>query len=145
MEIQFPYREDKITQTSKSPSGTINRPYALVKFKLPDGTTQPISFLVDSGADVTILPFSMGTMFGKDVKQGERFPISGIGKGSLDTYLHEIEATVGDHTFMMTVAFAETDNLDGRPVPSLLGRMDVFDIFDVFFKQRLWQTHFVKP
>src|SRR5206468_2774121 len=106
MSIRFPYRSDPVQTTTRTPDGRIGRPYALIELKLPDGSFQPMSFIVDSGADVTLLPFSAGNMLGKQVKDGERFPISGVGKGSLDTYLHEVEASLGGHTFKMTIAFA---------------------------------------
>src|SRR5437879_1056415 len=120
MSAQFPYMDVTVPTTTRTPEGKVSRPFARVDLKLPDGSFQPMSFIVDSGADVTLLPFSAGGMLGKEVKKGERFPISGIGKGSLDTYLHEVEAALGDRSFKMTVAFADTDKLNGRAVPSLL-------------------------
>jgi hypothetical protein len=127
-----------VPTTTRTPEGKVSRPQALVDLKLPDGSYQPMSFIVDSGADVTILPFSAGDMLGKEVKKGERFPIGGI-QGSLDVYLHEIEAELGGHGFRMTVAIAESDT-----VPYLLGRMNTFDVFDITFKQRILETSFLK-
>lgn len=138
MSVQFHYLDVPVPTTTRTPEGKVSRPYALIQLKLPDGSFQPMSLIVDSGADVTVLPFSAGGLLGKEVKKGERFPIGGI-QGSLDVYLHEVEAKLGSHSFKMTVAFAESDT-----VPSLLGRMDVFDLFDVTFKQRILETGFLK-
>ncbi len=141
MEFRFQYNQRPIGKSSRFPSGMISRPHALVYLKSIDGNLQPIDFLVDSGTDLTILPFSVGDSLGREVMSGEAFQIRGI-KGALDTRLHEVEARLGDREFHMTVAFAEVDKIDGRAVPALLGRTDVFDVFDVLFRQRASSTTF---
>ncbi len=144
MEFTFGYQEDHIPKNPKFPQGTISRPYALISLTPRNGAPLPLTVLVDSGADVTILPLSIGTALGYDVKQGVPFPLSGIGKGTLETYLHEIEGKVGDHKFRMLVAFAGVDQVEGQPVRMLLGRTSIFDVFDVVFKQRSMQTCFAR-
>ena len=113
-----------------------------MSFKASDGSLQPIGGMVDSGADFTLLPFSSGSLLGLDVEKGETIQLGGIGKGSLGAYLHTLEVRLNDHSLEMTVAVASVDDIDGKRLPVLLGRTDLFDKFDVTFRQKTGLTSF---
>jgi hypothetical protein len=141
--IDFPYSEERIVKNSRYPESRINRPNALLNFKTKDGDLQPIGGIVDSGADFTLIPLSTGLLLGLDVKKGEPFQLTGIGKGKLDSFLHKVEVAIGGQTIKMTVAVASVDDIEGRSLPVLLGRTDLFDSFTIAFRQKAHTTSFV--
>ncbi len=75
--------------------------------------------------------------------KGEPFQLRGIGRGALDSYLHKVDVKIGGQTIKMTVAVASVDDIEGRSLPVLLGRTDLFDSFDIAFKQKAQLTSFV--
>jgi hypothetical protein len=143
-EIEFPYNSDeRIEKNSRYPESKIDRPNAWLDFKTKRGESQPIGGLIDSGADFTLIPFSTGVLLGLDVKKGELFQLRGIGKGALNSYLHKLDVTVKGHTLSMTVAVASVDDIEGRSLPVLFGRTDLFDYFDIVFRQNARLTSFI--
>lgn len=110
--------------------GKILKPFAMVT--LINGTTRrELAMLVDSGADITLFPKIRGTRLGfPPPKKQEVHYLGGIA-GEASVVYRTIEMKIGDVQFPCRVAWAQTDN-----VPSVLGRVDVFDRFDIEFKQK---------
>jgi hypothetical protein len=93
---------------------------------------EKFEFLVDSGADFSLLGYAMGKSLGFNRAEGE--PIlegEGAGGGKIQYLLRQLKMTIESHTFKATVAWM----LDEAYEEGLLGRDTVFDLFDIEFKQ----------
>lgn len=102
--------------------GTVYRPVAEVYFRDADGRDL-ISFMyVDSGADITLLPRELGENLGLTIEEEQIQEISGVGGGSIPVIIKTIEMRIGEHAMNARVAWSLEED-----VPSLLGRMDVFN------------------
>ncbi len=87
--------------------------------------------LVDSGADVSLIPYKMGIDLGLEVAFHERISVAtGIG-GSVEYVVRDIEFTIDSHTFKAPVAWVQTPDCEDI----ILGREVVFDTFDIEFRQ----------
>lgn len=84
---------------------------------------------IDSGADITMLPLSFGKLLGLNVNKSEINQIGGI-RGNVPVIYRKLSMKIGDDKMTVVVAWALIEE-----VPPLLGRTDVFDKFDIFFKQ----------
>ena len=122
--IEFPF---EVVRTSR---GMLARPKAVVRFFGPSRSLT-VDCLIDSGADTTVVTWQVGQYLGWTVAPSENpYPLGGI-SGSLPCYLRRAEMEIGDTRFPATVMWALSDDL-----PNLLGREDVFDHFDIEFRQR---------
>lgn len=122
--ITFPYREER----SKI-FGRIYRPVARVKIK-SENVWVPQWMYVDSGADITLIPRSVGDLLGFEVEREKIVDISGVGGGNVPVIIKEMMIDIGGEIFDARVAWALIEE-----VPPLLGRMDVFLKFEVVFKE----------
>lgn len=116
--------------------GYIKRPVAEIALKANEDW-QPIVVYVDSGADVTVLKRSYGELIGIAVEKGKYAEFKGVSGNKIKTYIHVVEMKIGDVEIEVKVAFA----IDDTP-PNLLGRIDVFNVFDLYFKSRTEETCF---
>jgi hypothetical protein len=131
--ITFPYREER----SKI-FGRIYRPVARVKFEF-GGEWIPEWMYVDSGADITLIPRSVGDLLGFEVNKGKIVDITGVGGGTVPVIVKKVMMCVGEEILDARVAWALIED-----VPPLLGRMDVFDKFDVIVREEEKEVVFKK-
>lgn len=125
MEIGFDFREEE----SKI-FGMILRPIAEVTF-INDENEVFESAYVDSGADVTLIPKSVGDALGFFIeKTDEITEIKGIGDVGIPIIIKRVKMEIGEFLFDTRLAWALTEE-----VPLLLGREDVFKLFDICFKK----------
>lgn len=82
---------------------------------------------VDSGADLTMLPFQVGLSLGFRKGTSHASTLSGIAGGTR-YLLKKATLEIGPIRLRSRVAWAQTDD-----VPILLGRCDVFDGLTVTF------------
>jgi len=95
------------------------------------------TFLIDSGADITVIPHRAGVELRLlSAKEEELQPLGGI-SGSILVAYRQVEMEIGGLMLSCTIAWAQTDN-----VPFILGRFDVFDEFNVEFRQKERVTFF---
>ncbi|MFA4957034.1 MAG: retropepsin-like aspartic protease [Candidatus Methanoperedens sp.] len=125
MEIEFSYRKE-----NSKLIGVIYRPIAKVEFKSSMGWVPELMY-VDSGADITLIPKSLGDLLGFDIQTEEIHDVRGVGETAIPVILKNIEIKLGEYVFNSRVAWALIEE-----VPPLLGRLDVFDQFDVNFTQK---------
>lgn len=130
--IVFKYKEESLT------TGTILRPVADVYLKTKSNFWIEFHPYIDSGADITMIPLSLGKLLGVDVDKTTVEQIGGI-RGSVPVVYVKGDMKIGAEIFPAHIAWALTEN-----VPPLLGRTDVFDIFEVTFKQHARQILFNK-
>jgi hypothetical protein len=106
------------------------RPFQEIILKSGDSIRE-ISMLVDSGADFSVIDFITGKSLGFEKGIGE-FSEFGEGVGSRVEYvMRELEMTIENRTFKAKVAWLLDENIN----EALLGRENVFDLFDIEFKQ----------
>lgn len=128
----------RFTQGRSEIYGTVHRPGAKVYILTERGTWLPHSMLVDTGADYTLLPRSIGEFLGFRRKADERlYRAGGVGGGTIRVVMRRVMMRLGRHEFSADVGWSDSDE-----VPLLLGRSDVFDLFDVHFLQRERVTEF---
>lgn len=127
MSVVFPFKKEK------SPIfGTIHRPLAQVFFKSKkDAVWQPVTMIVDSGADYTLLPRFLAAPLGIELKRDCReIETQGVGGKSLVYLLKTKLATrIGQYQRQIPVGFVATDHL-----PPLLGRHEFLETFKVIFE-----------
>ena len=120
---EFPFEE---VETAR---GTVLRPRAVVRLIGP-AESLLVRFLVDTGADTTLVTWQTGQYLGLVVSPDESpYSLGGI-SGSLPCYLRNLEVELGDQRFLCPVMWALSDDL-----PNLLGREVVFDRFHIEFRQ----------
>jgi Aspartyl protease len=90
------------------------------------------NFLVDSGADFSLIGYEMGKSLGFSKYEDELLlEGEGAGGGKIQYLLRQVKMTIEGHTFKVKVAWM----LDEAYEEGLLGRDTVFDLFDIEFKQ----------
>lgn len=125
MEIEFDFTEEK-----SSILGTIKRPVAEITL-INNKKELMESMYVDSGADISLIPKSVGDVLGLTVeKNDERRELKGIGDYGTPIIIKKIKMKVGEKVFDSRIAWALSEE-----VPLILGRLDIFQVFDVCFKQ----------
>lgn len=125
MEIEFDFREE-----SSGLFGRIKRPVAKIilinKYK-----KIPQIFYVDSGADITLVPRSIGEILElENPKPSEITDIKGIGEKGVPMVLRKLKIQLGDILIDSRIGWALIED-----VPLLLGREDFFKYFDIVFSK----------
>lgn len=121
--IEFAFRKEQ-----SGIFGNILRPVARV-FLINDKIRIPEILYVDSGADVTLISKSVGELLGLKLTQKDSVEeIKGIGERSVAMIIKKIQIQIGDTVIPSRISWALTEE-----VPLLLGRIDVFHLFDITF------------
>ena len=117
----FPYQFKFITD------GKILNPLLYLPLKIKDGWRNTW-FLLDSGADTTMLPLSMAKRLGLSYDSNKKGKLLGIGDKSFDGYLGFIIIKIGQKELKVRCDF-----IDAEDSTLLLGRLDIFDKFNINF------------
>lgn len=121
--LEFAFRREK-----SGILGTITRPVARVilinhRIKVPE------ILYVDSGADITMIPKSIGDLLGLRINTSDKIDsLQGIGERSVAMVVKRIKMQIGDTIIPVRIAWALTEG-----VPLLLGRSDIFKLFNITF------------
>lgn len=86
--------------------------------------------LADTGADVSVLPKSLGILLVGDIKKGKKFRITGLAGYAKYIYLHSLMLKIGRKKFRASVALAATDDF-----PPTLGRMEALDKMNIEYQK----------
>lgn len=110
-------------------------------FRRPDDEYERRTLLVDSGADVSMVPSSFAEDIGVTLRSGTRTTVRGISpkdECAVVGYIHPVEIHVLEARIRLVipVCFAR------GAAPFLLGRLVFFDVFRIQFEQASLQTHF---
>lgn len=125
MEIGFDFREEE----SKI-FGPILRPVADITFMNGDNEVWE-SVYVDSGADVSLISRSVGDALGFKIEDIDKITeIKGVGERGVPIVIKKIKMKIGEKELETRIAWALVEE-----VPLLLGRTDVFNLFDISFKK----------
>lgn len=123
--IIFKYKDEFTSGGEK-----ISRPVAEVFLKTKSKSWIKFNPYIDSGADITLIPLSLGKLLELTVDEKQIQEIGGI-RGSVPIIYSRIRMKIGGVELMVQLGWALIEE-----VPPLLGRTDVFDYFDVTFRQR---------
>lgn len=129
--VEFDYREES------SDGKVVLRPVADVVIHLGELKVE-VPMYIDSGADITLVPFRFGKALGFKQHEDESIKhMHGIG-GSAPYLTREVKLQLGKEIFDVKIAWALIEE-----VPALLGRQDVFDRYEVTFKQKSKKIIFI--
>ena len=132
MKIEFPFIEEKANIVPN-----VLRPVARVKIINNDNEITQEMY-VDSGADITLIPYSVGTALGFKLEPEEEIKrIGGVGGGKISVVIRKVKMVIGSKQFDARVAWCMSED-----VPLILGRLDVFDEFLITFDQKEKKTVF---
>jgi hypothetical protein len=126
MQVEFPF----VTQRANVVD-YISRAFAEITLV---GEVNKITewFFIDSGADVSLITRSMGEVLGFKLKEGEEIKqLVGVGIGTIPYVLRKVKMKIGEMEFDARIAWSLVED-----APLVLGRLDVFDKFDILFKER---------
>ena len=117
-------------QVVRSPRrGLLRRPVIPATLSGPRGTYRSV-FLLDSGADLSLVPQSVGQRLGLSVSGAPMGRCGGIGEGAIAYHLCHVALHIEHLAFRIRIGWctAETPHF-------ILGRLDVFDLLDIEFRQ----------
>jgi hypothetical protein len=93
----------------------------------------PQLFYVDSGADITLIPKSVGDLLGLTLASPQEIhEIKGIGERGVPIVIRRLRLQVGSKVFRARVGWCLLEE-----VHLLLGRLDCFRLFEISFRQDL--------
>ncbi|MDD4178642.1 MAG: retropepsin-like aspartic protease [Candidatus Margulisbacteria bacterium] len=132
--IDFSWRED----LSES-FGKVKRPVAEIFVKDKAGNWRALTMIVDSGADASVINRSFGELFGHDLEKGRPIKIKGFGEQEIAAYVHNMRLKIGEDELDAKVVIADIEK-----GPNVLGRKDIFNVFEIQFKNIAECTRFIK-
>jgi len=120
--------------------GEVLAPVAIVKLRSTRGVFVPVLTYIDSGAIVTLLRRTVADELGISLDAGRRIVLSNVGGAQTEAFVHElpIRFSEADEAVNAPVAFATNDR-----VPNLLGRVGIFDRFQITFDPARRETRIV--
>ncbi len=118
-----------ILQCPKTPTifGEIFYPGLVVEILLQNHGYQPFEFILDSGADCTMVPKYIASLVGFNLPDVPDTDVAGIA-GSIPAYKGSLSLRIQQESFKIRCLITESDR-----TPFLLGRLDFFCLFDVSF------------
>jgi len=110
--------------------GIILRPIAEVYFEDAGGREIRTLMYIDSGADISLIPKALGETLGLELEKEDIKEITGVGNARIPVIIKKVKMRIGNVEFEARVAWALEEG-----VPPLLGRLNVFDRFDINFRE----------
>ena len=92
--------------------------------------------LIDSGADISMIPYSAGEFLGFEFIMDTRAEVQGIGDGNIPYVLIQMLFVIGHIEFVARVGWALVEE-----VPFILGRLDVFQQLNIEFRE--WENKII--
>jgi len=121
---EFPLAEVQ-TDLGPLPDPTIDLPV-----KTPEGY-KVLGFLVDTGADFTMLPFTVADALGVDIQNAPEMIVTGIRREEVRARLAEVTVRIGEMEVELPCLYCMKED-----TPYLLGRMGLFQRFNIAFDNR---------
>ena len=122
--IVFRYKSEKGAHEQE-----VKRPVADVWLKKGSGWIEFHPY-IDSGADVTLIPLSLGELLGFKTEDEKIEEIGGI-RGVVPVIYKNWQIKIGEKALPILIAWALIEE-----APPLLGRADIFDFYKVTFNQK---------
>ncbi len=89
-----------------------------------------VFMLLDSGADISMIPHSVGEVIGLDLDMTTRSEVQGIGEGSVPYVLGQVRFQIESREVSSRIGWALIEE-----VPFILGRLDVFQKLAIEFRE----------
>jgi len=89
-----------------------------------------VFMLLDSGADLSLVPYSVGETIGLELDIEKRSEVQGIGEGIVPYILSPLRIKIVEVEIPVRIGWALIEE-----VPFILGRLDVFQKFSVEFRE----------
>ncbi len=125
MEVEFAFRKEKSLIF-----GEVPRPVASITLINGNIESNEIVY-VDSGADITLIARSVGEYLGFKIESNDKIEeIKGIGGKSIPIIIKALTVKIGNFEKNARVAWSLIED-----VPLLLGRLDLFELFEIIFKE----------
>jgi hypothetical protein len=119
----------------------VRQPIASVSLKSALGEWIEFYPLVDTGAIVSIFNKTDCDVLGYELECGTRCEIKSASGHPLLCYVHSVNMKIGEgDPINVRIAFSTSDNM-GK---GYLGRVDVFDNFEVDFRGKTQDTYFAR-
>lgn len=112
------------------------RPIATVFLQNASGGWYKFHPYIDSGADITLLPYHIGIAIGLDPKKFKTQTLGGVG-GSSKVIYTRVKMRIGSKELLVRVAWAQVEG-----IPPLLGRADIFSEFKITFDEKKGEITF---
>ena len=96
--------------------------------------------ILDSGADISMIPYSVGETIGLELDMTTRSEVQGIGEGSVPYVLGQVKLRIENLEIPVRISWALIEE-----VPFILGRLDVFQELAVEFREFENKILFKKP
>jgi hypothetical protein len=122
--IEFPFEKRRSQRL-----GPILKPFIPVRLIGPKNS-ETMLMLLDSGADLSLIPYSVGEAIGLELDMNNRSEIQGIGEGSVPYILSQVKLGIEEIEIPVRIGWALIEE-----VPLLLGRLDVFGRFAIEFRE----------
>lgn len=116
---------------TNTPFGEIFYPGLVVDVLLASIGYQPFEFILDSGADCTIVPRNMADLVGFQLPSAPNAYVAGISGKKMPAYKGQLRMRIRREEFELRCLFTKSNR-----TPFLLGRIDFFSIFNVHFDSR---------
>jgi len=117
--------------------GSVLRPVAEVILENGD-LRVGIPMYIDSGADISMIPLRFGRSLGFRQEEGDTIrEIKGVSGVSVPYILKKVNLVLNGKKLEIRVAWALVEN-----VPTLMGRIDIFDKFRIAFDERRGRIDF---
>ena len=108
--------------------GEISYPGLVVEVWLTSIGYQSFDFILDSGADCTMVPRYMANLVGIQLPDAPDTSVRGITSGRMLAYKGQLRLRLEGEEFEVRCLFTKSNR-----TPFLLGRVDFFSLFDVHF------------
>lgn len=132
--IKFKYRQEE------GPLGSVLRPVASVVLIAKSRRLETLMY-IDSGADITTIPLEAGLALGfQQNPKGRLLEMRGVSGGSVPYLIKTVSLVLNGTKMQSRIAWALIEE-----VPFLLGRLDVFNRFDITFQERQGAVFFRLP
>ena len=109
--------------------GEIKRPIADVFVRSAGGKWIKFRPFIDSGADITVIPYSVGLYLGFEMED-KIVEFGGVSGRHLPVIIKRLMMKIGDTELEPRVAWALIEE-----APPLLGRVDIFTRFTITFRE----------
>lgn len=104
-------------------------PYPVISVFLLSGKKEILrDFIVDTGADTTTLPKYLAKELGINLRNLSRAKSQGISKKPTKTWETKIKLKIGDEIIRTRCSFVSSNK-----IPPLLGKLDIFSRFNLYF------------
>jgi hypothetical protein len=132
--MKWPYRRYAVEPSRLCPSGTVSRPEAKLRVRGSRGETY-LRVLLDTGADHTVLPFTIAAEIGAELFEGELDAARGVSGHEIDITPGpvELELLGGDESYRWTAVVGFAQFASPADECSILGHSDGLEFFQATF------------